>query len=118
MATSKLTVGRYQLYLENGKARYTPQSASPTAVEAEVIQFQTFLESWLQAFNLPKPPIRDPQEEEFERMLKNVVTSLRKGAAGPITATVVTAIGEKPPDRFRISEERAREIAAGVVSNL
>jgi hypothetical protein len=75
----RLTVGDIQIYFDGQVARYScPRSLELLAVEAELEKWQTFVERWLGAAELPKPVLPSREEIEFLALLRRTAAGFKR----------------------------------------
>jgi hypothetical protein len=120
MNRSRLTISSsLQIYFDqDGAARYSPADKALGAVEAEVSEWQAFVDRWLDNVQSPAEPRRPtPEEERLSNTLKQMVRSLKRGKLSKevIIPTVRAAASRLRTEWGAPNPEQTEQIAAEVI---
>jgi hypothetical protein len=113
-----LVIGPIRIYFaDDGSARYEAKGKTQRSVELELVEYQSFIEPWLQAVEPPLVPHkRTPEEEEFFLAVKATAKAWQRFKFS--NGRIAVGLRFLKHSRDTVSEEMADSIIEEIILSL
>jgi hypothetical protein len=116
----RVVIGNLQIYFEDGVARFRDQkdrTRTAASVEAELNEYQEFIERWLDKLEPPPRPRKlTPGEEELSGVVKGLIRTLR--SAKIRKEMIIDALRAWKNVQGSATEEQAETIIEDAIAEL